>query len=107
VSEEAGSVAGLPSTRDQEHRRHEQRLVAAVNARGALLIWNPPQSPDLNPIEKLWDVVLAHANRRLHELLAGAGGQRPRAFHVGDLQQCLDDARLTLRAYNDIFFRSF
>jgi transposase len=35
------------------HRSTEERIRNALNARGAVLLWNPPRSPDLNPIEKI------------------------------------------------------
>jgi hypothetical protein len=45
-------------------------------------VWNPPRSPDLNPIEKLWDVVVAMASRRMVELLSGQHGGVARGFAV-------------------------
>ena len=69
-----------------------------VNARGAYVIWNPPNSPDFNCIEKLWDVTLSMIPRCLHDLIAGALG-RPRPFGQGDLAVCLRNSRLSLHAF--------
>ena len=44
------------------HQKHESELQEIVNSRSAYLLWNPPNSPDLNPIEKFWDIVIAHSN---------------------------------------------
>ena len=62
-----------------QHRSHQLRIEQAVNRRGAYVFWNPPNSPDLNPIEKLWDIGLAHSKRRMFELACGAYGA-PRKF---------------------------
>jgi hypothetical protein len=34
-----------------QHQANKERIERAINARGAIVIWNPPNSPDLNPIE--------------------------------------------------------
>lgn len=86
------------------HRKHRRRLERWARQRGAFLVWNPPQSPDLNPIEKLWDVILAHVKRRIVELGAGMHGAS-RKFGVGDLMMCLIKARLSLRAFHDMLHR--
>jgi hypothetical protein len=41
---------------ERQHRAAEHLIHAAVSSRGAILLWNPPQSPDLNPIEKVQSV---------------------------------------------------
>ena len=64
-----------------------------MNAKGGLLLWNPRNSPDLNPIEKVWDVVLAKCTRLHYELLLGLQGP-VREFVVTDLLNCLSSARL-------------
>jgi len=56
------------------HRSIEAELRERLNERGALLLWNPPNSPDLNPIEKLFDIVLAHMSTRLQQLSLGQLG---------------------------------
>jgi len=81
-----------------EHRSHQLFIEYLINRRGAYCLWNPPQSPDLNPQEKMWDVTQSSAKRRMHELAAGMhGAQRP--FGLGDLIFCLQEARLSLRAF--------
>lgn len=87
-----------------QHRSNQRLLRAICDRHGALLVWNPPNSPDLNPIEKLWDVVKSSASRRHVELMAGLSGP-PRAFTFGDLIECLSRSRLSVRAYDDIFER--
>lgn len=82
----------------------QQRITIAVQRRGALLIWNPPHSPDLNPIEHLWNVTKGHIKHRLIDLHTGRLGV-PRAFAVADLQLCLQAARLTRKAYQDLLNR--
>jgi transposase len=80
------------------HRTYEKRIRRAVNWRGGILLWNPPQSPDLNPIEKLWDVVLAWTSRRIAHLLTGAT-EPARVFCISDLLCGLQEARLGLKSY--------
>jgi hypothetical protein len=86
-----------------EHRRWDifPRIRAAVHGRGAILICNPPQSPDLNPIEKFWDVSLAACRRRIIDLLVGTEGA-PRKFSLGDLILILQRTRMTDASYHFI-----
>jgi hypothetical protein len=65
------------------------------------MIWNPPNSPDLNPLEKLWDIVMTKGKLRMFELACGMHGAS-RKFGSGDLVVCLRHARLTSKAYTDI-----
>jgi hypothetical protein len=51
---------------------------------------------------QLWDISLARAKRRAFSCLIGELGPR-RAFHIGDLIVCLQQSRLTRKAYDDIF----
>src|SRR5262249_21280046 len=82
----------------------QQRITIAVQRRGALLIWNPPHSPDLNPIEHVWHVTKAHMKRRVLALYTGQLGL-PRAFAFPDLQWCLQVARLSREVFRDVFRR--
>lgn len=73
----------------------QTRILTAVQRRGSLLIWNPPHSPDLNPIEHLWQVT-----NTLCEM-GQLGIRRP--FVHADLMHCLQNARLSREAYRSIF----
>jgi transposase len=84
------------------HRTRQLRLKSLINARGAVLIWNPPRSPDLNPIEKLWDITTISATRRIHELAAGVHGAS-RRFGWGDLIFCLQESRMSTQCYASCF----
>ena len=75
------------------HHSIEAELQAHINSCGAFLVWIPPNSPDYNLIEKLWDVSLMKMDHRLTELALGFfGPTRPFAF--GDFYDCLFAARL-------------
>jgi len=78
------------------------RIRTAVQRRGGILIWNPPHSPDLNPIEHLWQVTNKLASDMIHKLQLGLLGP-PRPFAPADLQTCLRNARLSRLAYRAIF----
>jgi hypothetical protein len=84
------------------HRSTEERIKKAINNRGAILLWNPPRSPDLNPIEKLWCVTTSSATRRIAELAAGVHGAS-RRFAWGDLIFCLQEARMSTHCYQTCF----
>jgi len=73
-----------------EHRSYEKEIMAALNRKGAVLLWLPPKSPDLNVIEKLWDVALARTNRHAVELSVEG-----RALNEADLLADLMAARMT------------
>ncbi len=87
-----------------QHRSHRARVEQAVNARGAYLLWNPPQSADLNPLEKGWDVSLSACRRRMMELAASMHGAS-RRFATADLVHCLKNMRLSLTVFHDILSR--
>ena len=84
------------------HRATQGEIEAAINAKGAIVIWNPARSPDLNPIEKLWDVICQGAARRIGELLVGGHGGVSRGFGHADFTSVCANARLSLKAFSDI-----
>lgn len=101
VNEVAPKMCPYPEPRSilvldnaSEHRAAGRRIEAAVRARGAFLLWNPPNSPDLNAIEKFWDVALCAANHLSLDLAAGVHGPS-RAFNEQDLATVLLTARVS------------
>jgi len=64
------------------------------------MVFQPPRSPDLNPIEKFWDVVVAGLHRRAMEVMTGVHGaaRRPK---IADLHWVLQNARLTRHALEE------
>lgn len=76
----------------------QQRFVVSVQRRGALLIWNPPHSPDWNPIEHIWHINNALMKRMIIDLACGRNGNLPRPFTPADLPVCLRQARLSRKA---------
>lgn len=80
-----------------QHRSHQELILQIVNSRGAFVIWNPPNSPDLNPIEKLWDVCLQHQKNCLYDCLL-----EKRSFTLGDFVSCLKNASMTSKAYRNM-----
>ena len=60
---------------------------AAIEARGAELLYLPPYSPDFNPIEQCW----AQVKQRL---------RAAKARSVPKLEQCLADALATVTPHN-------
>jgi len=90
-----------------EHQKHKKVIEKAINDRGAFVVWNPPRSPDLNPIEKLWDVVVAMASRRMVELLSGQHGGVARGLAQGDVVVCCKNARLSLHAFRTMILSGY
>lgn len=88
-----------------QHRSRQREIEDLINARGAFVLWNPPSSPDLNPIEKLWDVVVAACKRRMFELAAAMGLRRK--LNLEDVAEEFWNARLSLHAYASIFGLEF
>ena len=76
----------------------QQRITTAVQRRGALLIWLPSSSPDLNPIENHWNAVLDQMAHREISLYLGELGGPPRPFVLADLTWCLTNTRQTREA---------
>ena len=76
--------------------------IKEINERGALLLWNPPNSPDLNCIEKCWDI----ANKRIAQKqieLSISRGEASMLLTTGDLLKCLQDCRLTSKCFEYLF----
>jgi transposase len=48
-------------------------VAAAINAAGATLLYLPPYSPDLNPIENMWSKVKAHLRSAAARTLEALG----------------------------------
>lgn len=69
---------------------------------GAFLIFNPTYSPDLNPIEKMFDIFLSRLNRRALELSLGLHGAR-RPLGEGDFTDCIEEVRATRNLYKCVF----
>ena len=89
------------------HCSIEGTLQAAINAKGGVLLWNPQNSPDLNPIEKLWDVVLSKCVRFHQELALNLHGPA-RPFVMTDLCNQLTLARLeTSKVVDDMINKVF
>jgi transposase len=62
---------------------------ALIEAVGARLLYLPPYSPDLNPIEEMWSKVkqrLRSDAPRTHDDLIAAMGDAPRAVRASDAQ---------------------
>lgn len=81
----------------------QQRITISVQRRGALLIWNPPNSPDWNPIEHIWQVTKALMKWTIIELATGRNGNLSRPFMPADLPVCLLRARLSRLALVCLF----
>ena len=81
----------------------ERIMILLMSISGAFLLWNPPWSPDLNPIEKFWDVLLALISRCSHDLNIGTHNGIPRAFTMADFFHELDVCRLSTDAYDCVF----
>lgn len=86
-----------------EHREQEDVFRAAIEARGAVLVFQPAQSPDLNPIEKLWDVLVSGAHRRSLQAVAGMLGVSHQ-FTMAELQGLIWELRLTRHALQQCGF---
>lgn len=81
----------------------QQRITIAVQRVGAHIIWLPPHSPDMNPIEHVWHVTKALEKSMIIELATGRHGYMPRPFTPIDLPVCLQRARLSGLAFANIF----
>jgi transposase len=75
----------------QPHRAADAR--AAVEARGARVLFLPPYSPDYSPIEPVWAKVkqrLRSAKARTPEALVDAIGDALRAVTPEDVRNCFE-----------------
>jgi transposase len=67
----------------------DTRVIAAIEAAGAVVCYLPPYSPDLNPIEKMWSKVkeiLRSAKARTADALLDAIGMALRAVTAEDAE---------------------
>jgi hypothetical protein len=87
------------------HRKNEEEIKRIINAKGGVVLFQPPNSPDLNPIEKAWDVIKAFVNREIVSLAAGSSGAS-RPFSLGDLVRGIQEVRLSLHTYSFCFGES-
>ena len=63
-------------------------VAAAVAAAGASVLYLPPYSPDLNPIENLWAKVKAYLRRAAARTRDALGEAVGRAFETVTLDDC-------------------
>jgi hypothetical protein len=57
----------------------------------------------MNPIEKMFDILLSRLNRRALELSMGfVGASRP--LGEGDFAECMEEARATQKIFDCVFF---
>jgi len=78
------------------HRFLAPRLTKICNDRGAYLIWNCTCSPDMNPIEKFFDVLLADVSQEAVLL------DRPVSKY--DVFRSLLKIRMSIKSYRCVFF---
>jgi hypothetical protein len=79
--------------------RPHQENVHHRNAHGAYVLWNPPNSPDLNPIEKMWDVCRAGLQSRARRAILGSLAGGVRRANVMDFYHIMQAARMTRHCY--------
>lgn len=81
-----------------QHRVDYEELENFYGTRGIVCAWQPPQSPDMNIIEKFWDLMTTRAAKRHFELLAGQGGIA-RKLNFADLIDVIHNLRMSRKAY--------
>ena len=82
------------------HRAHQRAIEYYINRVGAVVIWNPPNSPDLNPIENMWNMLLSRICQ-LHEaaIIRGAAG-----ITIADVDDVLTNTRVNCSSVNHAGF---
>mmetsp|Transcript_12847 Transcript_12847/g.36330 ORF Transcript_12847/g.36330 Transcript_12847/m.36330 type:complete len:120 (+) Transcript_12847:220-579(+) len=84
-----------------KHHKLMPEIHRRVVAKGAIVIYQPPYSPDLNIIEKMWDLLAQRMSKLAFSLAHGLHDGNPRPINFADLLQALADVRATERLYEE------
>ena len=85
------------------HRAHEAAIEFYIHRAGAIVMWNPPNSLDMNPIEFMWFQLVGAISRRNIDLIH----RRPsRTACMGDVVDVLIHERITSAAVRHSVYTS-